>query len=235
MGGEPAIVAASDGGASDGSVGVTDGGGRAGNDGGNGSDASVGVTDGAGSAGNDGGDGSDAGGVTVSLDGGFTGIVLCDTDAAIPSGQGCLLEATLQGGLTETFVTGGCGSDEMAMINWQSVGGHNSPIDLITIVFPSRIPIDQLGTFPLDYLEVQRDVFGDGGLPVSSSWKTPQGACTVTVTGTICLPPRPPDTKHERILYGSGGCSQPAAPELGTDAGPVTISEFTFAAETVAP
>jgi hypothetical protein len=93
------------------------------------------------------------------------------------------------------------------------------------INFPQgQTPLLQTGTFPLDSAGVIEG-FGDGGI---LGWQTPPGACTVTITRSICVSV-PSIAQNWDWIQGSGQCTQPAQPTAAKGpAAPVTIGDFRF-------
>ncbi len=160
----------------------------------------------------------------------LAGVFLCSIAAGCSSGSGvdaggeiCGLSMPLSGGLSANLGADGCGSagnnilvfDDLAFGN----GGGSTNVE---ITFPgSAIPVDQTGTFSTTIRLTH--TLGDGG---SESWSTPDAACSVTIAGSICSPTSV--FSNRRVLSGSGTCSQPAAPEMGTSAAAVTIGKFTY-------
>jgi hypothetical protein len=69
--------------------------------------------------------------------------------------------------------------------------------------------------------------YGDGG---SLGWEAPPGACTVTITRSVCV--AVPSVTHPQKwdwIQGSGHCTEPAQPTAAKGpAAPVTIGDFRF-------
>jgi hypothetical protein len=166
-----------------------------------------------GSSGSPSGAGADAG---VGGDAGAA----CDAGSAADGGRRCSLTMPVQGGLTGTLdgETGcGDGSGGAAFLAWDSsaLGGR------VSAYFESGLPT-QPGTYPLSSLTIQSTA--DGG---TQSWTAPSGACTLTVTN-VDVECQAVFQQLMQIVYGTGTCTQPAAPESGTTAAPVTIGDFQF-------
>jgi hypothetical protein len=113
-----------------------------------------------------------------------------------------------------------CGSDTSGF-SWEIDQDHAS----FDINFPQgQTPLLRTGTFPLDSAEVIEG-YGDGGI---LGWQTPPGACTVTITRSICVSV-PSVAQNWDWIQGSGQCTQPAQPtEAKGAAAPVTIGDFSF-------
>ncbi len=143
----------------------------------------------------------------------------CD---AADAGRDCTLSMPVQGGLTGTLdgQTGcgtGSGTGSGGTMNWDSsvLGGR------VTATFMGPLP-EQSGSYPLASLQISAQ--GDGA---TSSWTAPSGACTITVT-SVDIECQGVFRQYLHIVHGTGSCTQPAAPETGTTAGPVTIGDFQF-------
>jgi hypothetical protein len=78
----------------------------------------------------------------------------------------------------------------------------------VVVSFSTPFPVDQLGTFSAA-IEITEAAPSEGGILF---WRTPVDACTIAVAGT-------------------GRCSQPATPEPGTVAAPISIGDFAFNSE----
>ena len=150
-----------------------------------------------------------------------TGVVPCSANATAAS-DACSLSMPVQGGLSGTLDASGCGALDTNTIYWQSGLSGGAPETAINVVFTTPIPVDQVGTFPAT-IEIVK-IPASGG--VGSGWQTPMGACSVTIQGSVCAPTQV--FAHRRVLDGSGTCSQPAAPEMGTSGPAVTIGAFEF-------
>jgi hypothetical protein len=146
-------------------------------------------------------------------------VIGCDAGAANTGGCG-YLDVTLSGGFTASDCCYGCGSD-VSGFSWEIDQDHAS----FDINFPQgQTPLLQTGTFPLDSAEVIEG-YGDGGV---LGWQTPPGACTVTITRSICVSV-PSVAQNWDWIQGSGQCTQPAQPtEAKGPAAPVTIGDFSF-------
>jgi hypothetical protein len=128
----------------------------------------------------------------------------------------------LSGGISMDLSANGCGTLGDNVLNFDDLsfgGGGSVGVD---ITFPgSTIPVDEAGTFSTT-IGLTRNL-PDGG---TENWQTPDAACSVTIAGSICSPTSV--FMHRRVLNGSGTCAQPAAPQMGTSGGPVTIGKFTY-------
>jgi len=173
--------------------------------------------------------GSSSGGSATGTDGGQdsmgTGVTgdaggACD---AADAGRDCTLSMPVQGGLTGTLdgQTGcgtGSGAGSGGTMSWDSsvLGGR------VTATFMGALP-EQPGSYPLASLQI-RSVESDGA---ATSWTAPSGACTITVT-SVDIECQGVFRQYLHIVHGTGSCSQPAAPDMGTTAGPVMIGDFQF-------
>jgi hypothetical protein len=142
----------------------------------------------------------------------------CD---AADAGRDCMLTMPVQGGLDGTLdgqVGCGTGSGTGGTINWDSsvLGGR------VTATFMGAIP-EQPGSYVLASLQI-RAAESDGAV---SSWTAPSGACSITVN-SVDVECQGAFREYLHILYGTGSCSQPAAPDTGTTAAPITIGDFQF-------
>jgi hypothetical protein len=162
---------------------------------------------------------------------GFTGLTLCGADAGSP--RTCGLSMPTQGGLPGPLCAGpggtfcatsraGAGDGGIEKLDWSTTStGSTTPDSLVVAVFSSPVPNDQLGTFSAS-LEITQQLPNDGG---TISWKTPGAVCSFTIAGSTCL------ATQQRVVSGTGTCSQAAAPEPGNTTTPVTIGDFTFNAD----
>jgi hypothetical protein len=166
------------------------------------------------------GGGSSSSGGGGNFDGGFTGVEPCS--AGIDAGTGiCQLSLPLQGGISGTFGSHGCGDEGGTTLDWQTGSLNGSVNTSIQITFPMAIPVDQTGTFSTT-IQVQQSS-SDGSFV---TWKTPTGGCSTTIDGSICSPTSV--FTNRRVLSGHGSCSQPAAPQMGNGDAPVQIGNFEF-------
>jgi len=117
-------------------------------------------------------------------------------------------------------------------IDWGTNAGNDTAVT-VTATFTNPLPLDTTGSFPAT-LEIALSPLDAG----KSAWQTPAGACSIDIAGSMCVEPHGtgPDggPRQERILSGTGTCSQPAAPESGTSGPAVTIGTFQFL-ETIGP
>ena len=173
----------------------------------------------------DGGIATDTGprsGSRVGLDGGAAAaipeVIGCDAGAANTGGCG-YLDVTLSGGFTASDCCYGCGSD-VSGFSWEIDQDRAS----FEIAFPQgQTPLLQTGTFALDSAGVTEG-YGDGGV---LGWQTPPGACTVTITRSVCV--EAPSLQKWDWIEGSGHCTQPAEPTPAKGpATPVTIGDFSL-------
>jgi hypothetical protein len=128
----------------------------------------------------------------------------------------------VQGGLTGTLDgETGCGAANGtatgASLTWDSstLGGR------VSASFANGLPM-QPGTYPLTSLTIEADA--EGG---TASWTAPSGACTVVVT-TDDIECQAVLGEELQVLTGTGTCTQPAAPDSGNGAAPITIGDFQF-------
>jgi hypothetical protein len=154
------------------------------------------------------------------------GVLGCDAGALDGGGSDCAFSVCLTGGLQERFSSvvpscGGLGND--LLLDWSSTDPQSGVHTTIEITFPTSIPVDYVGSVAISNVEVFENVGQDGG---GFTWKTPPGSCTFTITSSTCAPTSV--FTHQRILTGTGNCTQAAAPQAGTNAAPVNIGSFTF-------
>jgi hypothetical protein len=201
--------------------------GGVGTSGGIGTSGSVGSSGDVGTSGSSGSSGGDAGACSYP---GFTGVVTCDASVdAGPIAGVCALAMPTSGGLTgplcKPFLVADCGynSDATGFDNFRwlesSPEGGGKGDTAVLINFSATVPYDQLGSFPATIFITHYPPNDAGEL----DWKTPAGACTITISGASCS-----SKTKSRAFSGSGTCTQPAAPMTGTSAAPVTIGDFTF-------
>jgi hypothetical protein len=152
-----------------------------------------------------------------------SGAVACDAGNVGDLGRRCSLSMPVQGGLAGTLNgEQGCGDGSSkgtgAFLAWNStsLGGR------VSAYFENGLP-NQPGTFPLTSLNV-RSTGANGG---AESWTTPSGACTLSVSA-VDIECQSVFQQLLHVVHGTGTCSQPAAPDSGTSAGPVTIGDFEF-------
>jgi hypothetical protein len=151
-------------------------------------------------------------------DGGFTGLIGCDAGSPMVSTQ-CAMSIPLTGGVSGTFSTvAACGSS-VASLSWNL--GAASGLGVGITFMGAAAPVDQLGTFPLERLDITQ--LTDAGV---LRWSAPPTACSVTIEGSICSPTMV--FTHRRVLSGTGTCLEPAAPQVGTTAPAITIGDFSF-------
>jgi hypothetical protein len=166
--------------------------------------------------------GSSGGGGGGNFDGGFTGVTPCSAGADAGT-EICKLSMPLTGGISETIGAIGCGDINGTELTWQTGGFGKGTLDVsVEADFAMKIPVDQVGTYPVTLQITQATA--DGGVP--DSWQTPTGACSLTIAGSICSPTEV--FANRRVLSGSGTCSQPAAPQMGNTGQPIMIGEFQF-------
>jgi hypothetical protein len=179
------------------------------------------------------GGGGDDGGIPT-----FTGLVPCGQayDAGTLAEAECALSMPVQGGISGSIqvpnllIICGSGSDPQGIssLDWGTNTGNNSSVS-VSATFESAVPFDQTGTFPA-HVEIGQGS-GDGG---QAQWQTPTGGCSFTIAGSICLTASVSTldggsvTQTRRILSGTGTCAQPAAPQAGNGAAPITIGSFSF-------
>jgi hypothetical protein len=150
------------------------------------------------------------------------GNVPCDAGIAGDGGRRCSLSMPVQGGLTGTLNGDqGCGDSTggiSASLDWtsSSLGAR------VSASFTNGLP-SQPGTYPLASLNIRSSSAGGG----AQSWTAPSGACTITVS-MVDIECQGVFGRLMTIVHGTGTCSQPAAPDSGTSAGPVTIADFQF-------
>jgi len=144
----------------------------------------------------------------------------CD---AADAGRDCTLTMPVQGGLTgaldgQSGCGTGSGSGSGGTLSWDSsvLGGR------VTATFMGALP-EQPGSYPLASLQI-RSGESDGA---ASSWTAPSGACSITVT-SVDVECQSAFRQYLHIVHGTGSCTQPAAPDTGTTAGPITIGDFQF-------
>jgi hypothetical protein len=149
-----------------------------------------------------------------SADAGLPSIVGCDAGA---TASGCgYLTVSLQGGLTSHQCCFGCGSGTDGF-SWEMENRISFNVEFVN----AMPPLEQTGIFPIANVTLLQHA-SDGGL---LQWQTPPGACTVTITRSVCVVT---PTAGNDWLEGSGTCTAPAAPTAGNSGAPVTIGDFTF-------
>ena len=150
------------------------------------------------------------------LDANVPSVVSCDAGA---TASGCgFLTVTLQGGLSASDCCYSCASGSDGF-DWGI--DHNNAIFDIEFA-GGQPPIEQVGTFALGYVLIEQTA-PDGS---TVKWQTPPGACSVTITRSVCVPVAPGGP--EDWLTGTGTCNMPAAPLSGNTGAPVTIGDFSF-------
>lgn len=153
--------------------------------------------------------------------GSFTGVVPCSAHADAGTDT-CALSMPLSGGISIDLGANGCGSEFENILGFVDYPVGPGDDVGVQILFPgSTVPVDQTGTFSTT-IAVTRS-HADGGFEI---WQTPDAACTVTIAGSICSPTSL--FPWRRVLDGSGACTQPAAPKMGTSGAPITIGKFTY-------
>ncbi|MGH7296669.1 MAG: hypothetical protein ACRELB_17150 [Polyangiaceae bacterium] len=192
----------------------------------------------------DGGGGSSGGdGATASSSGGDdgdiadSGVAACapPVDAGALANVECAMAMPVQGGLSGAIQVGtgascGSASDAQGIGELDFAGSSgDAGAAAVVVTFESEVPYDQTGTFPAHVAISQG--FGDGG---RARWQTPPGACSVVVSGSVCVLGTEPSPAGgnltKRVLTGSGTCSQDAEPPAGNTASAVTIGTFAFTA-----
>jgi hypothetical protein len=139
-------------------------------------------------------------------------VIGCDAGA---TASGCgYLTVTLQGGVTAHQCCYGCasGTDGFA---WELENAVSFDLNFQN----GQPPLDQTGTFTLGSVSIEQGT----AFPLTQ-WRTPPGACTITITRSVCVM----RTDKEDWLEGTGTCTQPAAPVAPNTAAPVTIGDFAF-------
>jgi hypothetical protein len=157
----------------------------------------------------------------------FSGVVACDADAGGALLGTCAISMPVQGGIAATLCEGNgvviCGSSHddagVSELDWNVRSGGAKLDSQISINLATRLQVDQLGTVPAS-IDIVHTLPDDGG---TEEWMTPDGGCTITIGGSVCE-----GKSGDRLLSGTGTCTQPAAPKSGTSAPAITISDFTF-------
>jgi hypothetical protein len=130
------------------------------------------------------------------------------------------MSISLTGAISGTFTSfPTCGSSG-PLLSWSDLEGP-SHLGVAFGFMGLAPPVDQLGTFPLQSLDITQLTDGP-----ALHWGVPPGTCSVTIQGSICSPTAV--FMHRRVLSGTGTCSQPATAELGNTAPPITVGNFTF-------
>jgi hypothetical protein len=179
-----------------------------------------------------GGTGRDAPGASsCAPNAGFTDIVTCAEamDGGAFGRNMCVLTMPISGGISAMLCEGSgatiCGTGSpplpdgavLYQMDW-NVRSTGTTIDTdVTVYLDATFALDQPQTLPAA-VDIRQNI--DGG---SLEWKTPDGACTITIAGSVCRP-----NLGDRILSGSGTCTAAAAPIRGNTAAPITIGDFTF-------
>ena len=147
----------------------------------------------------------------------------CDASGITDGGRRCTLAFPVQRGLTGTLNGDvGCGDGAGTATGPYLAWSSGSPSARITASFQGGLP-KLAGIYPLTALNIKVNGI-DGG---SRSWTAPSGACTITVSMED-IECQTAFGKLTQIVYGSGTCNQPAAPDIGNSAGPITIGDFQF-------
>ena len=90
--------------------------------------------------------------------------------------------------------------------------------------FTNALTAGQTGNVPVDSISISQSQNN-----ATTSWTTPQGACTVSITSNVSDPDSSGFFKNRYSVSGTGSCSQPAtADATTTSTGTVTIGAFTF-------
>ena len=148
----------------------------------------------------------------------FIGLIGCDGGSQMVS-NACALSIPLSGPLSGTFANfSNCGTS-MRSLSWSDLGG--SGVGIAITFMGTNAPVDQLGTFPLQSLDITQATAGG-----TLRWSAPPAACTVTIQGSICSPSGA--FTNRRVIDGTGTCSEPAAPQFGNNEGPILIDDFKF-------
>jgi hypothetical protein len=148
----------------------------------------------------------------------FTGVTPCE--AGVDYGETrCLMSIDLQGGITGMFdLDNGCGTSG-PLVSWSSFG--RGPRISVSLGFMgTQPPVDQVGTFPLAFLDLSE--LQDAG---ALQWRA-QGGCTVNIAGSICSPTTV--FQNRRVINGTGSCTTPAMPGVGNTEPAVQIGDFSF-------
>jgi hypothetical protein len=150
-------------------------------------------------------------------------VVTCGAGAFDASAPVCLFSACLTGGLEVAFSGDvSCGAFGTNALDWGNNDPQKGPNTLLDFTFPTNIPVDAVGNFT-GTVGVTEVLGSDGG---SRVWKTPPGACTLTIASSTCAPDFVDPTR--RILTGTGKCTQAATPQAANTAPPVNVGGFTF-------
>jgi hypothetical protein len=149
----------------------------------------------------------------------FSGLSACDAGGPTISAD-CDLSISLTGGVSGSFSNFSCGSS-IRSISWSDLGGSGVGISITFVA--ATAPVDQLGTFQLQSLDVTQVSNGE-----TLRWRTPPAACSLSIEGSVCSPTAA--FMQRRVIDGTGACSQPAAPQSGNTKAAVTIGDFEFVA-----
>jgi len=147
-----------------------------------------------------------------------TGLTTCEADASFSS-HACGCSITLQGAISGTFsFSNACGTSG-PLLSWSDF--QKSRVGVAIAFMGMTPPVDQIGTFPLAYVEISqpRDA------SQAALWKT-AGGCSATIIGSICAPTSV--FHNRRVLSGTVTCTTPAMPQLDNMAEPIQISDFSF-------
>jgi hypothetical protein len=161
------------------------------------------------------------------LDGGFG----CDGSIDY-TGQACSYAVPLHGGVTGVLEGDICGGsyNDAGISSLNFVSPTTKPeLVLVQFVFAGAIvPGQPGGPYPA-FADITVDPFegGAGGF-----WETASDSCSVTLTSNACAPVGPP---LRYVMAGHATCPQLALPSATTDAGPVTVGDFTFVASMGGP
>jgi hypothetical protein len=163
---------------------------------------------------------------------GIAAITGCSATVTPGNGNGnngasdCKIDMPLSGAVSTTMKDDpGCGTAGAANMLWTTgVFSSSGPQTTATIGFASALKGGQTGNVAVDSISISQSQNN-----VTSSWSTPQGACTVSISSNTSDPDSSGIFKNRYSVSGSGSCSQAAvADPTSANQKTVTIGAFTF-------
>ena len=138
----------------------------------------------------------------------------------------CKIDMPLSGAVSTTIKDDpGCGTAGAANMLWTTgLFSSSGPQTTATINFTNPLKGGQTGSAAVDSVSISQSQNN-----VSSSWSTPPGACTVSITSNMSDPDSSGIFKNRYSVSGSGSCGQAAvADPSSSNQKTLTIGAFTF-------
>ena len=159
----------------------------------------------------------------------LTGCSATVTPANTGNGNGdanqCKIDMPLSGAVSTTIKDEpGCGTAGTADMLWTTGLLSSGPQTSASISFMNALKGGQTGSVAVDSISISQSQNS-----ATSSWTTPPGACTVSISANVPYPDSSGFFKNRYSVSGSGSCGQAAvADPSSSNQKTLTIGAFTF-------